>query len=493
MRKQLLNLMILALLISFLGGCAKIANVPDVSQPIITQYVQNSVMIVGGDTIRTGPAKAYEQGSAVVYKLTVSSKQPLTKFTVTTTSDNVSLSSKIIKTVPANAIDSLGNFKANITNVVVYYSYVIHPQVAPQTVATVTFTFQNSSNYVGTSSNTFTVIKQGSTSGKLLTIIDMPALNGILPNGVQGIGIQDNMDLVDGIRSANGVDPSYSKGSFYSISLRTDFPFTADAITNADKVDFAGYLTKYAGTNPVLSNNGFYLVSPSDTVVLTSTYAGATATTIALVGSSGTANITVGGITKTATYVTSTTQTATNFVTANAAAYSAAGLTLTSNAANLVWVAKSPSIGFGHGTIVNTGGTLDGNEVRLPKNDLEAATIRQMSVNLKAAGKALHKVYFQRLDNITGANQVTPAYFDQLTYDNEFNTLLGGVAAANHTNIGPVGLGQVYGFVIDDGRRGLIKTSATLVLNSAGASVAAPQPNAGKFVLFCTIKVQENK
>lgn len=487
MIKQLLNLIIIMALISVFGGCAKISNVPDVSQPIIRQNVQNSVVVVDGTTIHIGPAKAYEQGSEVVYQLTVSSKQPLTKFSVTSTSDNVSLASKIIKTVPANAIDSLGNFKSNITDVVVYYSYIIDPAVAPLQVATVTFTFQNSSNYVGTSSNTFSTIKQGSTNGKPLTTLDM---SGIAKS--VGIGTQNNIDILSGIKISSG-DFYPRKGAFFSLSLGLDLPFTSDAIANPDKIDLIGYFTKYAGTNPVLSNSNFYLVSPSDTVVLTSTYAGAVATTIGLIGNSGTANITVAGVTKTATYVTSTTQTATNFVTANSAAYAAVGLTLTSSAANLIFTAKNPSVGFGNGVITNVSGTLDGSEARDAKNDLLAATIRTMAAKLLAAGKTLHKVYFQRLDNLpSGPNQVTPAYFDLLTYDNEFNTLLSGVVAANHTNIGPIGLNQVYGFVMDDGRRGLIRTSPTLLPNSSGVNTSIDAPTASNQVLWGTIKYQKN-
>jgi hypothetical protein len=489
MIKQLLKLGTFVVVVSALAGCSKINNVPEVSQPLITQYAQKSTVTVGDTTINTGPLKDYEQESDIVYKLTVTSKEPLKKFTVTTTSDAFSLASKVLRTEPANAIDANGNFRQPLTSVVVYYAYRIHPLVAPLSVVTVTFTFQNERNYVGTSGSTFTVIKKGSTSGKLLTVIE---LSGV--TRTSGIGWQDNMDIQSGARAT--VDPNFRKGSFYSIPLRTDLATSGDVLNNADKIDFAGYVTRFAGTNPVLTNNAFYLVSLSDTTVLTSTYAGAQAASLAIIGSSGTANFTVAGLTKTATYVTSTTQTATNFVTANAAAYSAIGLTLTSNAAVLLWTAKTPNVGFGPVIMTNVSGTLDGNEIRYIKNDLEASIIRQVAAKLKAAGKSLRKVYFQRLDNISGVSQVTPAYFDQLTHDNEFDVLLGGVVAGGKTNIGPIGLGQVYGFVMDDGRRGLIKTSAALGVNSSGVSVpiTAPFVNlTSDNVLFCTIKVQENK
>lgn len=53
--------------------------------------------------------------------------------------------------------------------------------------------------------------------------------------------------------------------------------------------------------------------------------------TITLTGTSGSATISVGGVSKTATFDTSLTKTAENFVTANAADYLAAGIVLTSD------------------------------------------------------------------------------------------------------------------------------------------------------------------
>lgn len=63
----------------------------------------------------------------------------------------------------------------------------------------------------------------------------------------------------------------------------------------------------------------------------------ATVHNLTLTGSSGTGSISMAGVVRTATFNTSLTQTATDFVTANAAAYLAAGITLTSNAAVLIF------------------------------------------------------------------------------------------------------------------------------------------------------------
>ncbi|RYZ53212.1 MAG: hypothetical protein EOP49_07780 [Sphingobacteriales bacterium] len=493
MTKKILNLSVLLMLAAALSSCQKSGEAPEVSQPIITQYAAKAEEVVGGETIAIGPIKDYEQESEVVYKLVVSSELPLTKFMVKTSSDVFSLESRVVKTEPANALDEQGNFIQELKNVTVYYAYKIDPAVAPLSIVTVTFTFQNKNNFAGSSSNTFTTIKKGSTSGKRLTVIDMP---GYSSARYAGIGNQDNLDIVGGIRTAliaAGVDLNYRKGPFFSIEMRSDMVFSEDAVLSADKIDFVGYRTKVAGTNPVLNNGSFYLVSPSDTTVLTSTFAGAIGTTITLTGNSGTADITVGKVTRLATYVSNPAQTATNFVNAHKAAYTAVGLNLSSNGANLVWnlIAKNTPVYTVKAQTLT--GNLSGNEVRDVKLDLLAAAIRKIAAALPA-GKELRKVYFKRLDNITGDNRVTAATFDQLTHDSEFDVLLADIEAEGRTSIGPVvHNNEVYGFVMDDGRRGLIKTSPATSVNPSGATNPTNSTTASDGVLFCTIKVQENK
>lgn len=83
--------------------------------------------------------------------------------------------------------------------------------------------------------------------------------------------------------------------------------------------------------------------------------------TITLSGTSGTATILNNGITKTATFATSKTLTASNFVTTNAAAYLAAGTVLTSLGEVLTFTAFTPGTGFtGATTITNATLTLSG-------------------------------------------------------------------------------------------------------------------------------------
>jgi hypothetical protein len=83
--------------------------------------------------------------------------------------------------------------------------------------------------------------------------------------------------------------------------------------------------------------------------------------TVTLTGSSGTADITVGGDTYVATYSSSLTQTAGNFVTANAAAILADhGLVLTSDGAALIFVGSTEDVTTAAIDIDNATGNLNG-------------------------------------------------------------------------------------------------------------------------------------
>ena len=93
--------------------------------------------------------------------------------------------------------------------------------------------------------------------------------------------------------------------------------------------------------------NGFYFVGGTEPTVTVSSVdvydvvfqksRAAKFHTLTLTGTNGTGSIIMGGVTKTATFNSTLTQTATDFVTANAAAYLAAGITLTSSGADLIF------------------------------------------------------------------------------------------------------------------------------------------------------------
>jgi hypothetical protein len=82
---------------------------------------------------------------------------------------------------------------------------------------------------------------------------------------------------------------------------------------------------------------------------------------VTLTGTSGTATVVNNGISITATFATSLIITAQNFVTANAAAYLASGVTLTANNGVLIFTSNTPGLAFtGNTTITNASGNLAG-------------------------------------------------------------------------------------------------------------------------------------
>lgn len=519
------------------NSCTKIEPLPKVDQPTINHYSEKDTIVVGDTTIITGAPKDYEQGSDVVFRLTVKSNSNLKKFSVTTTSDAVSNLSKTLRTEPPDAIDISGNFIKNLNNVVVYYEYHIDDLVPPLSVPVVSFNFQNQMDYTSISYTKFTVIKKGSTNGKRLTIIDLPWANRFK----SGIGCQVGLDFMIGYRSNTGLIAI--RGPFFSLAQKADMWQSSSSITDAENVDLVGYIFRAPSLSnpeifynnpgpPVTAGPFFYLVSPSDTTLLGYKYAGAEIARITLAGTATTGNqvkITVNGVTGTATYATSTTVTATNFVNTYKTAYAAVGIKLQntgfgtspSASATLQFIALNDNVGFDKPTTVISVGTggMYGNDqlTAIPPNGVYGGftwtnlacninmrqTVRKMAANLASKGKKLRVAYYKRLDNSTDHDQLSVADFATITHDNEFDKYLGPTLAAAKTYGGPVDLNQVWGFVLDDGRRGLIRTSPTMdyadgLLNASPALEAVWKPNAysngatqNGLTLYCQIKVQE--
>ncbi len=494
MKKRIFSLGILPFVL-LLNSCEKGTELPVLSQPQVFKYAAKDTVNSGGTTVVTGPLKDYEQGSDIVYQLKISSALPLTKFTISTTTDVFSLSSHIVKTEPENAIDDSGNFAPGIKDVVIYYAYRIDDSILPLTNVTATFTFQNESNYVGLVSDNFMVIKKGSTNGKLLLVQDLSYLR----TDRNGIGTQETFAIIVGNKAEFNVRAQYKRGPFYSLEQNRDIgAIAAEAVINADKFNFVGYLPRTRGTDPVLNAGQFYLVSPSDTAVLCNAFVGARQGGLSLLGNSGTGEIKFAGLTKAITYATNTTVTATNFVNANKAEYAAKGFTLTSNAANLYWTTAIKGKQADQAVFTNLTGTLqvypyyvagEGGTTYRKAIDMRAG-VHEMVSKLKAENKTFKTTYFRRLDNSTGTNKITAAEFDFLTHDNEFDKFLAGIAEGKNTVAGQMGWDEVYGFVCSDGNRGLIRTLPKSYLSSTGVVTANPAINAGDLALYCTIKYQ---
>jgi hypothetical protein len=101
-----------------------------------------------------------------------------------------------------------------------------------------------------------------------------------------------------------------------------------------------------------------------------------------LLGTSGTANITAGGVTKLATWNTSLTQTGTDFVTSWADAYAAVGITLTASSGVLTFKAATKAANY-HAlpVVVNVTTNLSGTVIQVPEGriiiDAAAKDIKQ--------------------------------------------------------------------------------------------------------------------
>jgi len=119
-------------------------------------------------------------------------------------------------------------------------------------------------------------------------------------------------------------------------------------------------LTDAADTSFSFQVNNSYVQDVS-AILLSAEYpltTGTTTRTVTLTGTSGTANVAVAGVNYLATFASSLTQTATNFVTAHAATLLALGYTVTSNAAVLTFSALTED--FPTLAITNATGDLAG-------------------------------------------------------------------------------------------------------------------------------------
>lgn len=136
--------------------------------------------------------------------------------------------------------------------------------------------------------------------------------------------------------------------------------YLSDVIANSLLVDVT-YLDASGFTGPLRPDNGTFAASGGNDGGV-----GATAQidTLSLAGTSGTATISgPGGLSLTATFATSLTVTASNFVTANAAAYLAEGIVLTDSTGDLIFTANVAGTPHDHPTATNLTGDLTGTNV----------------------------------------------------------------------------------------------------------------------------------
>ena len=204
-------------------------------------------------------------------------------------------------------------------------------------------------------------IVRGNVESNLLALIDAHGtaadissletkLNNLVP-------LTPDVDIL--INWANIYDPIHGAAT---VDIVDGYSLIADHRSSLQKYESAG-VTFGTGTDVItytgLSNNlhrsfGFALPQTN---------------TITLTGTSGTANIPIGGVNYLATFTSSLTTSAANFVTTHATALSTAGVILTANGATLSFVSSDPSVLFTITDAVNATGDLAGTSTVAPLAD----------------------------------------------------------------------------------------------------------------------------
>jgi hypothetical protein len=125
--------------------------------------------------------------------------------------------------------------------------------------------------------------------------------------------------------------------------------------------------------------------------------------TVTLTGTSGTANISAaGGLTKLATWNTSLTQTAADFVTAHAAAYALVGITVTSSVADIIFTSTLVGMPFAHPVITNVTTNLDGTVANTTPNTTTPLSEHGIYAATTAGDKIFAKTKFSMLQISAG-------------------------------------------------------------------------------------------
>lgn len=193
--------------------------------------------------------------------------------------------------------------------------------------------------------------------------------------------------------------------------------------------EFAIKLTKSAeGAEIVLGTSNIIKVSENS----------AKSTNVTLSGTSGTANVTVEGVTELATFNTDLATTASDFVVASAAAYLAVGLVLSNNGAVLFFTPVDSSVSYVSGSTANVSGNLAGahsvgaqvlysNQGASRKNvnvNESASTISTAAGTLievtdLADGTSVIQINADRVNDIAPIEAATPANGSKIMYDAE--------------------------------------------------------------------------
>jgi hypothetical protein len=256
--------------------------------------------------------------------------------------------------------------------------------------------FQLALKYPGEDYNNLTAVISAASNGDA-TYFDLSIIHG------EDSRLTENFTNLIIIGTPNVVDSTYLE-DVISGSQLVD-------VTYLDTSAFGGPLRPDDGTFAVTggSDGGLGAVAQVDTVSLT--------------GTDGTAQISaIGGLVKVATFNTTLTLTASDFVTANAAAYLAVGIVLTSSVADLIFTSNVAGVSQTVPTISNLTLTLAGTVVATTPNTKGGPVDADYSGD--AAGTGFYHLAgyndfdaFASVDNFTAAVHIAGASYAEIRQD----------------------------------------------------------------------------
>ena len=280
MKKMILPFSI-AIMSLLMLACQKQEVLPSINFPTVSYSVKaDTVKVNGSLMIVTGPSAIYEQDSYVVYKLTLSAVTSIKQIRAEVTADYIALDSKVIASEPVNVCDSIGNFTTKVKQAVIYYRLHIHPLIVANSNVKVTFSVLDNDLYRMEQSNTFKVVKKGSSAGKPFnTFYILVGTQEALKGGFEVPQVTGNSPYAYNYENVSNI------GNYFSLNERTCYSFPSDALRNSANVDWIGY--KYMDV-PLVSGNwalgqtvktvrtttipayqaGWAFVSPYDTTTL---------------------------------------------------------------------------------------------------------------------------------------------------------------------------------------------------------------------------------
>ena len=239
---------------------------------------------------------------------------------------------------------------------------------------------------------------------------------------------------------ANIFDPIHGAAT---VDIVDGYSLIADYRSNTNRYESAGVtygtdtnVITYTGLTENLHRSFGFVLPQTNTVTLT--------------GTSGTANITVDGTAYLVTFNTNLTTTASDFVTTHSAALSTAGITVTSDAAVLTFVADEPSELFTISDAVNATGDLAGTEAVAALTDKTLMWIVDGGTNIPF-------VDITSAGNIR-VNNYTPSEIVDQVIENQFHFLTRSAGSAEVTTAG----GSVATFTIPNFPSGATSTSRFL-------------------------------